>query len=301
MRVKINIELNSISFNGELDLPKLTVIIGPNLSAKSVFLKCIYSSVPAPEKFNLGSYTEPLRECQVEEGENFDYAVYIDVYAITYRIYEEVKDLMERYADKIPTEMYSILEKQLPTLSFLNDIRSLITDDEICESREVVEKLLTKIKEKLKTLNLEEEIDYLEPLQVFPTKNRLIWKDFTGSRGEGVKYLSPTFYNAAIVTLMQYLYALSKKFKVLLILDEPEAFAHPSFAFFLGKLINKLTLESKNLFTICVTHSWDFLQGIKNGAKVKVIRRRKDGKVEINEWNGEVYIPGFGVTGMLND
>jgi predicted ATPase len=301
MRVKINIELNSISFNGELDLPKLTVIIGPNLSGKSVVLKCIYSSVPAPEKFNLGSYIESLGECQVEEGENFDYAVYIDVYAITYRIYEEVKDLMERYADKIPTEMYSILEKQLPTLSFLNDIRSLITDDEIGESREVVEKLLTEIKEKLKTLNLEEEIDYLEPLQVFPTKNRLIWKDFTGSRGEGVKYLSPTFYNAAIVTLMQYLYALSKKYKVLFILDEPEAFAHPSFAFFLGRLINKLTLESKNLFTICITHSWDFLQGIKNGAKVKVIRRRKDGKVEINEWNGEVYIPGFGVTGMLND
>jgi len=303
MRVKINIELNSISFNGELDLPKLTVIIGPNLSAKSVIFKCIYSSVPvpAPEKFNLGSYTEPLGECQVEEGENFDYAVYIDVYAITYRIYEEVKDLMERYADKIPTEMYSILEKQLPTLSFLNNIRNLITDDEIGESREVVEKLLTEIKEKLKSLKLEEEIDYLEPLQLFPTKNGLNWKDFTGSRGEGVKYLSPSFYNAAIVTLMQYLYALSKKYKVLLILDEPEAFAHPSFAFFLGKLINKLTLESKNLFTICVIHSWDFLQGIKNGAKVKVIRRRKDGKVEINEWNGEVYIPGFGVTGMLND
>ena len=184
MRVKINIELNSISFNGELDLPKLTVIIGPNLSGKSVILKCIYSSVPAPapEKFNLGSYTEPLGECQVEEGENFDYAVYIDVYAITYRIYEEVKDLMERYADKIPTEMYSILEKQLPTLSFLNDIRSLIADDEIGRSRKVVEKLLTEIKEKLKTLNLEEEIDYLEPLQLFPTKNGLNWKDFTGSR-----------------------------------------------------------------------------------------------------------------------
>ncbi len=301
MRVKINIKLNSISFNGELDLPKLTVLIGPNLSGKSVILKCIYSSVPALEKFNLGSYTESLGECQVEEGENFDYVVYNDVYAIAYSIYEEVKDLMERYADKIPTEMYSILEQQLATLSFLNNIRNLITDDEIGESREVVEKLLTEIKEKLKSLKLEEEIDYLEPLQLFPTKNGLNWKDFTGSRGEGVKYLSPSFYNAAIVTLMQYLYALSKKYKVLLILDEPEAFAHPSFAFFLGKLINKLTLESKNLFTICITHNWDFLQGIKSGAKVKVIRRKKDGRVEINEWNGEVYIPGFGVTGMLND
>ncbi len=44
--------------SGELDLSKLTVIIGPNLSGKSAILKCIYSSVSAPasEKFNLGSY-----------------------------------------------------------------------------------------------------------------------------------------------------------------------------------------------------------------------------------------------------
>ncbi len=120
-------------FSGELDLSKLTVIIGPNLSGKSAILKCIYSSVSAPasEKFNLGSYIEPFGECQVEGEENFDYVVYIDIYAITYRIYEEVRDLMERYADIIPTEMYSILERQLPILSFLNDIRSLTTDDEI--------------------------------------------------------------------------------------------------------------------------------------------------------------------------
>ncbi len=44
--------------SSELDLSKLTVIIGPNLSGKSAILKCIYSSVSAPasEKFNLGSY-----------------------------------------------------------------------------------------------------------------------------------------------------------------------------------------------------------------------------------------------------
>ena len=88
------------SFNGELDLSKLTVIIGPNLSGKSAILRCIYSSVPALEKFNLGSYTGPLEECQVEGEENFDYVVYIDVYAITYRIYEELRDLMERYAER---------------------------------------------------------------------------------------------------------------------------------------------------------------------------------------------------------
>jgi ABC-type molybdenum transport system ATPase subunit/photorepair protein PhrA len=87
--------------NGELDLSKLTVIIGPNLSGKSAILKCIYSSVPAPEKFNLGSYTEPFGECQVEEGENFDYVVYIDVYAITYRIYEEVRDLINEWNGEV--------------------------------------------------------------------------------------------------------------------------------------------------------------------------------------------------------
>ena len=93
-------EIILVNSNTKLDLSKLTVIIGSNLSSKSAILRCIYSSVPAPEKFNLGSYTGSLEEYQVEGEENFDYVMYIDVYAITYRIYEELRDLMERYAER---------------------------------------------------------------------------------------------------------------------------------------------------------------------------------------------------------
>ena len=274
---KMKVKIKNNSFSDEWELTKLNVFVGSNLSGKSGILNCIYLSADANKRYSFIGYSIPLGQCEIEDA-SFDYAIYVDVHMATDIIYEGTD-----------------------SLSFLNDIRNLVTDEEINESRTVIEKLLTELREKLTSLNLEDEADYLEPLRVFPTKNELVWKDFTGTSEKGVYHLSMAFYNALIVTLMQYVYALSKKYKVLLILDEPETFAHPSFAFFLGKLINTLTLQSNNLTTICATHSWDFLQGIKNGAKVKVIKRKKDGKVEVNDWNGEVYIPGFGVTGMLSD
>jgi len=140
----MKVKIKNNSFNDELELTKLNVFVGSNLSGKSRILNCIYSSVDANKRYSFNGYSTPLQECEIEDA-SFDYAIYVDVHMATDIIYQGID-----------------------SLSFLNDIKNLVTDDQINESRTIIEKLLTKLREKLTSLNLEDEADYLEPLRVFP-------------------------------------------------------------------------------------------------------------------------------------
>lgn len=70
------------------------------------------------------------------------------------------------------------------------------------------------------------------------------------------------------------------------LVDEPEAFLHPPQSYKLGQLLSRESFDSKQI--IIATHSIDILQGIvsTNNASVKVVRLERDGDVNnVSELN----------------
>jgi predicted ATPase len=296
MKLEVNVKLDHAEINGTIDIDKLTVLIGPNISGKSLILKCIYSSLKST-KYILSIPFNELSDCKIDEN-NFDYIIYNDIYSIVYFIYDKYRKEFEYYLDDTENPNYTFFTKMsndLKTLDLLNEIRLMVTDESISKAN-------NEIEDKLKKVGLDEESNYILLLRIFPTSGDLEWKDYSGEEGQGVQDLSPSFYSSSIVTLMQYTYALSLKKKVLLLLDELDAFAHPILAYFLGKLIHRLVSKSHNLYVVTVTHNWDFFKGIIEGDLPKVyVVKRKGKNVEFSEWKGEIYIPGFSTSSVIGE
>lgn len=303
MKVKVNIS-DPLDIHTELDLNKMTLFIGPNLNGKSLLLRCIYSSVTGV-KYNLTVDFQPIGECSVDES--FDYTLYIDPYVLTYYIYDKYKSYFE-YSESSSEEAsatitaLSEIGKDTASILKLLDIRSLARDEDLSDAIKEVDTVVKEIEEELKKVNHEEEAKYLLPLRVSVTKHGIEWVDVFGDEGNNVTVLTPSFYPSFVLTAVMYSYALSKKkVKVLLLLDEPEAFAYPSFAYTMGRVIRHLTNKSPYLYTIVITHSWDFYKGVLHGEQnVSVFTFDREGrKITVKPKEKSWYIPGFSVSAIL--
>lgn len=303
MKVKVNIS-DPLDIHTELDLNKMTLFIGPNLNGKSLLLRCIYSSVTGV-KYNLTVDFKPIGECSVDES--FDYTLYIDPYVLTYYIYDKYKSYFE-YSESSSEEAsaaitaLSEIGKDTTSILKLLDIRSLARDEDLSDAINEVDTVVKEIREELKKVNHEEEAKYLLPLRVSVTKQGIEWVDVFGDEGNNVTVLTPSFYPSFVLTAVMYSYALSKKkVKVLLLLDEPEAFTYPSFAYTMGRVIRHLTNKSQYLYTFVITHSWDFYKGVLHGEQnVSVFTFDREGrKVSVKPREKSWYIPGFSVSAIL--
>lgn len=303
MKLEANVKLEHVEIHKTIDIDKLTVLIGPNVSGKSLILRCIYSSLKST-KYVMSIPFDELKECRIDE-DDFDYVIYNDVYSIVYYIYDQYRKELEYYLGDAQNPNYAFFLKisnDLRTLDLLNEIRLRVSDESIFKANEEIRQLLNEIKGKLKQAGLEEEAEFILPLRVYPTAEGFEWEDYTGEKGQGVQDLPPSFYSSVIVTLMHYAYALSLKKKVMVLLDEPDAFAHPLLAYFLGRLIHKLVFKSPNLYAVVVTHNWDFFKGVTEGELPRVyVVTRKWKEVELYEWKGEIYVPGFSTSSVIGE
>ncbi|MEM1627592.1 MAG: hypothetical protein QXV69_10115 [Sulfolobaceae archaeon] len=303
MRVRVNIT-EPLIIEGTLDLGRVALLIGPNLNGKSLLLRCIYHSAVG-EKYVLTIGFDKVGECSVDE--EFNHVVYIDPYAIAYFLYDKYKEFFEEEPREKDTRKFTILSsvrEDVKGILKIAEIRALTRDDDLFQGMKELENVVQQISQELKDVGHEEESKYIYPLRISVTTHGLEWKDVFGGEGTSVTQLTPSFYPSLVVTTVMYSYALSKKkAKVLLLLDEPDAFAYPSFAYTVGRIIRHFTDISDYLYAVITSHSWDFYKGILHGksSNVKIFTWTRDGnKVSIVPFSTEEwYIPGFSVSAVL--
>ena len=299
MKVKVNIS-DPVEVSAELDLPRLTLFIGPNLNGKSTVLKCIFTAMKG-KRYWLTLRFNDVEGCEVDEEVN--YVLYADPYMVTYYLYDKYKQyfLMAEEAERL-SELAEIGRDVRGPVDDLLEFKSLIPDDYLAEAGHEVDKVLEKLHDELREAGHEEEWKYLLPLRVYVTKDGIEWRDVFEKKGEGVTNVTPFFYPAFIVTATTYAYAMSKKRKVVLLLDEPEAFSYPSAAYTMGRIFRHLSEKSDNLYIIAITHSWDLYAGAEKDRPewVEVYTYKREGKkVSIEPLRKGLYIPGFSVSGLL--
>ncbi|MGC9105434.1 MAG: hypothetical protein ACP5HQ_03300 [Thermoprotei archaeon] len=301
MKITANIS-EPVELKATLEANRITLIVGPNVAGKSVLLRCIFHSITG-NKYDLSVETEPIKECSVNE--NFDDAVYLDPYAITYYIYDKYKDYFreaEEVGEKnLELTRLSKIGKDVSGILRLFYVRSRSRDEDLYEAMRLVEGEVAEVSKEAKEAGHEEEVKYLMPLRISVTPEGIEWRDVFGNEGRSVTKLPPSFYSALALTAMIYSYALSKKEKVLLLLDEPEAFAYPSFAYTLGRVAQRLASSSENLYIIATTHSWDFYKGVMRSSNLVTayVMTRERNKVTLSTLKEGWYIPGFSLSGVL--
>ncbi|MBB5254602.1 hypothetical protein [Sulfurisphaera ohwakuensis] len=301
MKVQVNIA-DPLKIEESLDLGKTTMFIGPNLAGKSLLLRCIFSSITKAEKYILTVDFNSVGECSIDE--EFNYAIYVDPYAVIYFLYDKYKSLFEEEETSSKHSSLTYVREDVKGILRLAEIRSLTRDDDLVQAANELNNVLTQISEELKEVEHEEEVKYIYPLKISVISRGIEWKDAFGNEGNSVNNLPPSFYPSFIVTAALYSYALSKKrVKVLLLLDEPDAFAYPSFAYTMGRIIRNFSNKSEYFYTLIITHNWDFYKGMLHDKplNLRLFKCSRNGNtisirpLSIDEW----YIPGLSVSAVL--
>lgn len=297
--ISINIS-EPVEIKTTLNFSRITLIIGPNLAGKSVLLRCIFHAVSG-NKYNLSVETDPIKECSIDE--KFDNAVYLDPYVITYYIFDKYKDYFIEPGWENDKEMIRLrrIGQDISNVLKLSDLRARTRDEDLYDAMRLVDEEVAKVSKEAKDAGHEEEVKYIMPLRVSVTPEGLIWRDVFGGEGQGAVRLPPSFYPALVLATVMYSYALSKKEKVLLLLDMPEAFAYPSFTYTLGRVVQRLASSSENIYLIASTHSWDFYTGVKRAGDLVTtyVMTREGDKVTLSTLKEGWYIPGFSLSGVL--
>lgn len=298
--VKITANIREpIELQATLDANRVTAIIGPNAVGKTLLLRCVYGSTSGT-KYNLSVDFSNVSECGVDE--EFDHVIYLDPYAITYYIYDKYKEFFSE-EEKGEISVLSRIGREVSGILSLNEVRLRSRDDDLFKAMKLVEDEIGEVAREAREAGHEEEVKYLMPLRVSVTAEGIEWKDVFGNEGKSVLQLPPSFYPALALTTMVYSYALSlKREKVLLLLDEPEAFAYPSTAYVLGRVAQRLASSSESLYIIAATHSWDFFKAVLRSKKLTTIyvMTREGNKATIASFEESWYVPGFSLVSVIS-
>ena len=317
MRVRASGELayggGTLAVELEVDASGAVALIGPNLTGKSLLLQCIYQR--GKSKIGRPLQTPPDLICDVEREEYL--AVYVDAYRVVSQLYEvamreRLKDLREsakfimrevddeevRGTGDVIYRAAAAIEKILGDLQFALDAKSraddLLVSDAVRQFNELYDEWLRKAEEARS--EIKEIFDDFFPVALSATADGFTWTDIkAGTSGRGLQRLSAAFSPALVALYAIYAYGIPRE--TYLLVEEPEAHAHPLMAYFLGAYLRRLVKRSGGRLNVVVaTHSFDFLRGFWDEAvKVYVFKRLIDGnriflKV-VEEWHGEGYMP----------
>jgi predicted ATPase len=314
-RVKISGELNKVVVEIEADASGAVALIGPNLSGKSLVLRCLYDR--AVYKIGRSIRFPSELTCGIDRE---DYvAIYVDAFRTASQLYEatikERLEIIKENAEFLAHEFNDIvirrtndaiysaaedIEMSFGDFQFLLEVKNraddLLVTDAIRLFNEVYSELLKKA-ERAKA-EFQDIFDDFFPLAVSVTTDGFTWTDRkVGISGRGLQHLSTVYAPALVALYAIYAYAIPQK--TYLLVEEPEAHAHPLTAYFLGAYLRRLAKQSGGRLNVVVsTHSFDFLRGFwDEGVKVYVLRRvNKDGRLVLKateQWRGEGYVPGF--------
>jgi hypothetical protein len=304
----------------EIDVSGAVALIGPNLTGKSLLLQCIYQR--GESKIGRPLQAPPDLICDVEREDYL--AVYVDAYRVVSQLYEvamreRLKDIREsakfimrevdneevRGAGDAIYRVAAAIEKTLGDLQFALDAKSraddLLVADAVRQFNELYDEWLRKAEEARG--EIKEIFDDFFPLALSATADGFAWTDRkAGASGRGLQRLSTAFSPALVVLYAIYAYGTPQA--TYLLVEEPEAHAHPLMAYFLGAYLRRLAKRSGGRLNVVVsTHSFDFLRGFwDEGVKVYVLRRFiEGGKILLRvagQWQGEGYVPGFSDTAI---
>jgi hypothetical protein len=314
MEVKVAGEYGKTLVDIKVDVSGATALIGPNLAGKSLVLRCIYDR--ARVRIGRPLRVPPELICGVEREDYL--AVYVDAYRAASQLYETAirerleviregaKALREVDAEDVRRAGDAIYRAAAAVEEILGDHRFLLyaksrADDRLlADAARILDELYDEWLRKAEKARAEfkDVFDDFFPLMISATADGFAWTDRkAGTSGRGLERLSAAFSPALVALYAIYAYGIPRE--TYLLVEEPEAHAHPLVSFFLGAYMRKLAKQSGGRLNVVVsTHSFDFLRGFwDEGTKVYVLRRFiEDGKILLKvagEWRGEGYVPGF--------
>jgi hypothetical protein len=323
MRVRVAGELayggGTLVVELEVDASGAVALIGPNLTGKSLLLQCIYQR--GKSRIGRPLQAPPDLICDVERGDYL--TVYVDTYRVVSQLYETVirerlegiregaETLSRAYYEEarwVGDAIYRAavaIEKILGDLQFVLAAKSRADDhlvaDAVRQFNELYDEWLRKAEEARS--EIKEIFDEFFPVVLSATADGFAWTDRkAGASERGLQRLSAAFSPALVALYAIYAYGIPRE--TYLLVEEPEAHAHPLMAYFLGAYLRRLAKRSGGRLNVVVsTHSFDFLRGFwDEGGKVYVLRRFiEGGKVLLKvagQWQGEGYVPGFSDTAI---
>jgi hypothetical protein len=298
-----------------LDVGGAVSLVGPNLTGKSLTLWCIYAH--AAKKIGRAVERElPNLECRVDSADY--YAVYVDAYRVAVQLYElsvkprledivrlgaEMRDLASSTAGA--TEIADIDSRFIRLRDLVKEIQGAVYGDfeialsarqraddwKIAEAQAIVDEVRRTMEKAREDPELKDLIDEYMPLLISVTSEGFVWRDpKIGAEGAGLRQLSTVFAPALVLAEAIYAYGLPRQ--TFLLVEEPEAHAHPVLAFFLGRVLRRLVERSGGRFNVvAATHSLDFLAGI--GPPAYIFARDAERIYVKGIWRGEGRVPGF--------
>jgi hypothetical protein len=302
----------------EAEVSGAVALIGPNLTGKSLLLQCLYSRA-RDKKVGRPLQPPPGLECDAERDDYL--AIFVDAYRVVSQLYEAALhdrlEVIKEHADVLSLDpsreedvrraahsiknVASEMEWVLGDLKFVLDVKEQADDHLVAEAVGTFRELLNEWLDRAgKARNEFREIfDDFFPVVLSATKAGFTWRDLkAGASGLGLRQLSTGFSPVLVALYAMYAYGVPRE--TYLLVEEPEAHAHPLMAFFLGAYLRRLARQSGGRLNVVVsTHSRDFLEGFWEGGftKAYVVRRRvEDRRVVLEiagQWQGEGYVPGF--------
>lgn len=310
----------------ELDVRPLTMLIGPNLTGKSLVLQALAEHRGFKPRIDVPSglsvHVEPAFEGEV---------LFIDSFRVVEQLYDVIADdlkgllnglrdlreavrgneELEAKVNYIIDNLNNIIRSRLRrVLTSLLDAKGKIDDYAMEEALKILGNVKEEVIGKAREAGLR-NFEHAFPVYVFPVyvpveqkeQYTYSWRDLEfNTHDEGVGRLSTGFAASLVVTGLVYAYALNKPAMVLI--EEPEVHAHPTQAFFLGYLTRRFVSEAIkrgiDFYVVVSTHSFDYVNGAFEDAdwvKVYILNRKtEDDAIRLfveGEWHGEGVIPGF--------
>ena len=302
----------NIAVDIELEPARLTILTGPNLTGKSLVLRCVYNKAET-RVGRLSAKDLWIEGVSCDATETIKLAVYLDAYRTAIQLYEllqikfeDIKNSLEsisglrdedrQLVQKVKDNVEVIESAVKADLSKALMLKSYTDDYAIKEAIDILFQLYEQYKQVAKDHDL---FDDFFPLMLSVEKDGFVWRDTkTDARGRGLKALSTVYAPALVAMYMLYAYGASDGRDVYLLIEEPEAHAHPVMAHFLGRLALRLAERAEErgygFRAMFATHSLDFLTGAYGKVSRAYILRRSPDRIYVEgTWDGGSYVPGL--------
>jgi predicted ATPase len=309
-QIKLKYSLNNIEETLEFDPGPITIFLGPNNGGKSLLLKeieryCTTNDdartkillnlniiLPTPEQaiqsIKKNFLISVKNNGKLQYGKLDTIKDQRDVITIDEK--ELKKLLLEKSHSSLFTHFVSLFVLRLDAIGRLTLVNDRITNDVKNPANNILNELF-KNSEKNELLNsiIEDVLKkhfVIDPTSIRTLRIRLandkpLEKFKKSLSKESAEYFGQqphiSEYSDGIKAFVGLLMASIVSSSKILLLDEPEAFLHPSLANRLGKEISKIMNEREGNLLVA-THSQKFLMGcIESGKKVNVVRLTYDG------------------------
>ncbi|AFA39158.1 hypothetical protein Pogu_1131 [Pyrobaculum oguniense TE7] len=280
-------------------------------------LRCLYSKAEI-KVGRLSAEDLGIEGVSCDVAESVKLAVNVDAYRTAIQLYEllqnkfeDIKEVLKgiysvvrgddrQLVQKVRNDIEFVEKRVKADLDIAMEIKSYVDDYTIKEALDILFKLYEQYKQVAKDHDL---FDDFFPLMLSVEKEGFVWRDTkTDARGRGLKTLSTVYAPALVAMYMLYAYGASDGRDVYLLVEEPEAHAHPVMAHFLGRLALRLAERAEErgygFHAVFATHSLDFLTGAYGKVSKAYILRRSPDRIYVEgTWDGGSYIPGLSDTG----